>query len=147
MIRVQHSVSIGRAMKEVFEASKERVRCLEKVLPHSPPPRVIKDEENILHLERRAMFFGFIPYRWGSKITFSDKEIILEHTSGLLYGSRTMWSFKEEGEETRVTITHYIRVNVPLCPDLFARIVQRFIINKLVHKNLLSLKDELDEKA
>ena len=111
MTRLKHVTDIKKPLQEVYSLAKQVDRYPE-FLPEYLESRVLERHHGRLLLERKAMVRGTL-YAWRSWVSFDDLTgINFEHAAGPLKGMKIRWHFEAlSPEDTRLTITHDIRVD------------------------------------
>ncbi len=113
MTRLKHVTEIKKPLKAVYSLATQVDRYPE-FLPQYLESRVLERQPGRLLLERKAIVRGKL-HTWQSWVRFEDMASVdFEHAAGPLKGMKVRWHFEAlSPDQTRLTITHDIRVRRP----------------------------------
>lgn len=141
-MRSEESIFIDGEPEEVF-TTVARVEDYGSFCPRYRGTRVIKQSDQWLVLERRARVAG-LPVRWVSEATIeAPGRVNIRQMEGPLKGMRTEWKVERQGEGTKVTITHDLRLGFPFRP--LETLIYRLIIRNMAQSVLIGIKSHFEK--
>lgn len=142
-MREEESISVAKGADEVF-ATVARVEDYGSFSSQYRSTRLLSRDDGRIVLERKARVAG-LPMRWISEATVGPKRVTICQTKGPLKGMRTEWRVEPEGQGSKVTITHELRLRFPFQP--LEKIVYRLIIRKMAKTILSNVKLHLERPS
>lgn len=103
---------------------------------------ILHQDDKIIKVKVGAKFFG-IPTSWiGEGIKKKFETIEFTQTQGLFKGLVALWTFKEAGETTIVSIKINFNFNIPIIGSFLERLLGEKMVAKTIQGILKELKRE-----
>jgi len=137
------SIIINARLSKVY-ATARNIEKQHEFIPGYKPAEVFKSAEGHLIVNRIAEIGGKT-MKWQSIVLFNEnRSIEFEQIEGRLKGMTISWLFEEVPEGTRLTITHSLKLVIPVLGYFIERFAAKPAIDKLTTNVLKGLKNKME---
>lgn len=134
-----------RAPKEAIFETAANLELWPKILPHYRYIRYLErgSDRNVVVMAARR---SGIPISWISEqiIDRGRLEIHFHHLKAWTKGMRVVWTFVEEPDGVRVTISHDLRFRISALAPIVDLVIGDFFIHNIANKTLRCMKTYLE---
>ena len=146
-MHTENTILIRAPLEQVFGTAADLPKWPE-ILPHYRSVVYLQrsPERTVIRMAARR---GWIPIRWTSELEVdrSKHEIRFRHLKAFTRGMVVVWTFKQTGDQIRVTIRHDLNSLIPIVGGILEAIIGRFFITHVAGQTLTHMKRFLEGSA